>query len=205
MAERWISEAINVVGKQIAALVADDYETFKGLFTPKIRNEEMTPVLFKKARELYKMRPLVIEAVDVEISEVLSEEEVELKMVKTGRTLCHLKKIRDNWRVDDIYWDTSIELPEDVINQLNEEESAESSAESEELEAGELGEISQEEDLEMVKDVSNEDVESRPTEDLETNSESEEDREIEGEEANEDGQTEEEKKNEDTKEAGESA
>jgi hypothetical protein len=74
--------------------------------------------MFQKAVILYHKVPLRIGAIDIANSVVLSDEEVLLKMVKTGRKFCRLIKMEGKWLADDIYWFPEKAMTVDEMKEL---------------------------------------------------------------------------------------
>lgn len=117
MSEFLINNAIKVLEEHILTIESEDYEKFKTLFTPKIQME-IDRDLFQKAVILYHKIPLRIGAIDVANSVVLSEDEILLKMVKTGRKFCRLVKMEGKWLADDIYWFPDKAMTVDEMKEL---------------------------------------------------------------------------------------
>jgi hypothetical protein len=146
-----ISNAKNVFEKQIQALYTNDFESFLSLMTPRIQ-KELSLEMFQNAIELYKKVPIDGEAIDTEKSvflyesEIIPEPHVKLVLVGSGRTLCHLIKIDEQWRIDDIYWG----------NRKNQETILEEEDQVEK-ETINLGESSEVEELEQVHEDEAED------------------------------------------------
>jgi hypothetical protein len=124
----FIDVAIDVFEKQIQALYTNDYEKFRSLMTPRIANE-LTFDLFQKAIELYKHRPIDVDAIDRDLSKFYPEGEsdeilekhVKLVLVGSSRTLCHVVELGGIWLIDDIYWRISDQVdrsPEIKDNQV---------------------------------------------------------------------------------------
>jgi hypothetical protein len=103
MSEFLINNAIKVIEEHILTIEGENYEKFRALFSPKIQME-IDKDVFQKAVILYNKVPLRIGAIDTANSVVLSEDEILLKLVKTGRKFCRLIKMEGKWLADDIYW-----------------------------------------------------------------------------------------------------
>lgn len=117
MSDFLINNAIKVIEEHILTIESEDYERFKTLFTPKIQME-IDRDMFQKAVILYHKVPLRIGAIDIANSVVLSDEEVLLKMVKTGRKFCRLIKMEGKWLADDIYWFPEKAMTVDEMKEL---------------------------------------------------------------------------------------
>jgi hypothetical protein len=117
MSEFLINNAIKIIEEHILTIEGEDYEKFRALFSPKIQMD-IDKDVFQRAVILYNKVPLRIGAIDKESSVVLSEDEILLKLVKTGRKFCRLIKMEGKWLADDIYWFPEKAMSVDEMKEL---------------------------------------------------------------------------------------
>jgi hypothetical protein len=98
-----VQKVVNILGKHIIAISNNDFQAFQKLFTNKVK-DQLNDDVFRKCIALFEKTPLDIEAIDVENSKFLDENTVDLKLIKSGRTLCKLIKVGNDWLADNIYW-----------------------------------------------------------------------------------------------------
>ena len=117
-----VQKVVNVMGKHILAISNRDFQAFQKLFTEKVR-EQLNDDVFNQCISLFEKIPLDIEAIDVETSKFIDENTLELKLIKTGRTLCTLVRVGNEWLSDNIYWkvDKKQDIPQIQENPQNQE------------------------------------------------------------------------------------